>query len=133
MKYEFVVDDDAGSTLDFSPLHHSFEPGRLSLPVSQLSTKGTNTMNATVKFDDLDIPLDFYESIRRQAQQGLARLSSEAYGFCTVRELFSRRQWREFSVDDQRMAASCVYAMTVTGVLPLQACDVSETVFFFIN
>ena len=90
-------------------------------------------MNATVKFDDLDIPLDFYESIRRQAQQGLARLSREAYGFCSVRELFSRRQWREFSVDEQRMAASCVYAMAVTGVLPLQACDVSETVFFFIN
>lgn len=133
MKYEFVVDDDAGRTLDCSPLHQSFEPSRLSLPVNQLSSIGTNTMNSAVVFDDLVVSLDFYESIRRQAQQGLARLSREAYGFCTVRELFSRRQWREFSVDDQRMAASCVYAMAVTGVLPLQACDVSQAVFFFIN
>jgi hypothetical protein len=133
MKYEFVVDDDAGRPLDCSPLHQSFEPSRPSLPANQLSSKGTNSMQATVKFDDLDIPLDFYESIRRQAQQGLARLSSEAYGFCTVRELFSRRGWREFSVDEQRLAASCVYAMAVTGVLPLQACDLSQTVFFFIN
>jgi hypothetical protein len=133
MKYEFIVDDDAGSTLDFSPLHQSFEPGRSFLPVNQLSSKGTNSMNATVMFDELVISLDFYESIRRQAQQGLARLSRETYGFCTVRELFSRRQWREFSVDEQRMAASCVYAMAVTGVLPLQACDVSQAVFFFIN
>ncbi|MBK7731191.1 MAG: hypothetical protein IPJ33_22515 [Gammaproteobacteria bacterium] len=89
-------------------------------------------MNATVKFDDLVISLDFYESIRRQAQQGLARLSREACGLCTVRELFSRRQWREFSVDEQRMAASCVYAMALTGVLPLQACEISQAVFFII-
>ncbi len=132
MKYEFVIDDDTGRTLDFSPLHQSLEPGRLSLPVNHLSSKGTNAMNATVKFDDLVISLDFYESIRRQAQQGLARLSREACGFCTVRELFSRRQWREFSVDEQRMAASCVYAMALTGVLPLQACEISQAVFFII-
>ena len=70
-------------------------------------------MNATVMFDEFAVSLDFYESIRCKAQQGLARLSREAYGFCSVRELFSRRQWREFSVDEQRMAASCVYAMAV--------------------
>ena len=90
-------------------------------------------MKATVMFDEFAVSLDFYESIRRQAQQGLARLSREAYGFCTVRELFSRREWREFSVDEQRLAGRCVYVMAVTGVLPLQACDVSQAVFFFIN
>ncbi len=69
MKYEFVIDDDTGRTLDFSPLHQSLEPGRLSLPVNHLSSKGTNAMNATVKFDDLVISLDFYESIRRQVDK----------------------------------------------------------------
>lgn len=90
-------------------------------------------MIATVKFDDLVISLDFYESIRRQAQQGLARLSGEKYEFCTVRELFSRREWREFSFDERRLAERCVYAMAVSGVLRLNACEVSQTVFLLIN
>jgi hypothetical protein len=130
MKYEFVVDNNPGTTHDCSPSFQSFMPGRNSLPVSQLSPKGANTMNATVMFDELAVSLEFYESIRRQVQQGLARLSQEKFGFCTVRELFSRRLWREFTVDEQRLAERCVYAMVVTGVLPLQACDVSQTVFF---